>query len=908
MKSLLLLLALLGATDALAQDPADALPPFVRTLYDEAVKREGNGDLRGAELRYKKVYDMQPSWKNVVQDLGRVREEQGDIGGAIRAYQHAPFEADAVESLARLYLRDDQPELAAPLFFDLRSLRPGTSEFLSWEAAATAHFDPEDADGIFRLYLNWTEADLGDPEIQQIALDLMNALYEDEDLAEQATTLREDVVARLSVLELEEGEDNSVHQAIMTLGEARDFERRAEIHMNSAGRQLGAEQLAELNRARAAFARKRVDEAAGILEEILRRNQSNAATWAALSAVREQQKRIAEAEQAIVMAEELSPLTGAYPARLGALLATWYGGRFDDEAIRAYRRALRRPGSNPQLWYELARVEQRGGSRDGTRSLRSLEKFLELAPDGPDAEEARQQIENLKRERPELLKAPEVDRPKGVSKEGWRAFHLAYVYFKAGIGLDDADEDRSRFLETALTTVHVSRARSADFVRAINLEAQIQVERGEPEQAVVLWEKSLLLDGTQAPVVLDLAEVHGALGNDARQEELLAQALELGDPVILYKNAKREEQAGEFWAARETLGRYFASAPPGTPNYPDALELSATVDRQIFVRYGGWGGAAGAVVIAPILLRWYRRSGVGVLQLLERSPAAYRDVARICSAIRHEVLKHNTTVLASVADAIDDGDLEPAKWAAEKLYGKRGAVVRFREYIAELELLGRVHGVGLNLRHRDVLFGPIIAAVDRLSKLERDLRNKPGRRTAAELRDISETLNETGYRGLGKLVQRVCLLELSADLLRSIFDEVRREPAFADTTGIPLTVLLPDEPVWLRIFQTDLEDILTNLLRNSLAVTLEVGSKRIGVLVDTEEDPITGLERVSLRVVDDGPRRISTAMIRGRYISRGLGLAVDLISRNAGSIHVEDENDWSKAVVVRLPSAEAGEE
>jgi C4-dicarboxylate-specific signal transduction histidine kinase len=168
-------------------------------------------------------------------------------------------------------------------------------------------------------------------------------------------------------------------------------------------------------------------------------------------------------------------------------------------------------------------------------------------------------------------------------------------------------------------------------------------------------------------------------------------------------------------------------------------------------------------------------------------------------------------------------------------------------------------------------------------------------------------LNDTGYRGLGQIVQQVCNLELSEDLLRQIFAEVSREPAFSDTNGIGLTLALPTERILLRIYQTDLEDILTNLLRNSLTVSEEVSSGRIGILVDTESDPITGLERVALRVVDDGPRRISTAMIRGRYISRGLGLAVDLISRNGGSIHVEDEEEWSKAVVVRLPRAEAGE-
>ena len=49
-------------------------------------------------------------------------------------------------------------------------------------------------------------------------------------------------------------------------------------------------------------------------------------------------------------------------------------------------------------------------------------------------------------------------------------------------------------------------------------------------------------------------------------------------------------------------------------------------------------------------------------------------------------------------------------------------------------------------------------------------------------------------------------------------------------------------------------------------------------------------------------------MLRSRYIERGLGLTVDLISRNGGSIGVEDEPGYSKAVVVRLPRAENLEE
>ncbi len=920
MKHLLLLLALLGATNARAQDPADALPRFVRTIYDEAQKRESEGDLRGAEIRYDKVYEMQPSWTNVLQDIGRVCLAQDDVAGAIRAYQRAPFEADAVESLARLYLADEKYEEAAALFSELRTLRQETAEFLPLEAAAKLHYDPVDAEIVFREYLAKIDADLENPEIQQIALDVVIALYDaairekDEEneeasarLEDLASILLANLVDLLEQIEIDEEDDNTVYEAIVSFSEVRGYEKRAEERLGSAGMPLTPDQLLDLNRARAAFAENKLDEAAAILDEILLENRSNAATWAALSAVREEEGRIAEAEQAIVLAEELEPANALYPARLGAILATHYGGRFDGDAAKAIRRALQRPGSSPHLWHELARLEERG-NRSGEASIRALERFLELSPHSEGAAAARAQLEDLTRERPVELSAPTVAIPPEMTEKEWFQLHLAMVYLDEATGRDEADEDRGGLLDAALQNVALARMGAPDHVRAINLEAQIRVERGELEDAVALWERSLELDPNQAAVVLDMAGVHHTLGNREKRDVLLLRAEELGDPESVLRRARVQAAQKEWWAARDTLERYFAKTPPGSPSYSGAVELQDRVGKQILGRYVGWGVLVTGVLVAPILLRWYRNSGVGVSQLLRHSPAAYRDVARICSAIRHEVLKHNTTVLVSVADAMDDGDPEPAHWAAEKLYGKRGAVARFREYIDELELLGRVHGVGLNLRRCDDLFGPIIDAVDRLSRLERDFRGTPGRRTAADLREISETLNETGYRGLGKLLQRVCLLELSDGLLRQIFDEVRREPAFADVREMELTVSLPTEGILLRIFQTDLEDILTNLLRNSLIVSQEIGAERVGILVSTEEDDITGLERVAIRVADDGPRRISTAMIRGRYISRGLGLAVDLISRNAGSIHVEDEEEWSKAVVVRLPRAEASDE
>ena len=41
-------------------------------------------------------------------------------------------------------------------------------------------------------------------------------------------------------------------------------------------------------------------------------------------------------------------------------------------------------------------------------------------------------------------------------------------------------------------------------------------------------------------------------------------------------------------------------------------------------------------------------------------------------------------------------------------------------------------------------------------------------------------------------------------------------------------------------------------------------------------------------------------MLRGRYVERGMGITVDLLSRYDGAIAVEPEPGWSKAVVLRF--------
>ncbi|HLT38315.1 MAG TPA: hypothetical protein VK034_18645, partial [Enhygromyxa sp.] len=115
-------------------------------------------------------------------------------------------------------------------------------------------------------------------------------------------------------------------------------------------------------------------------------------------------------------------------------------------------------------------------------------------------------------------------------------------------------------------------------------------------------------------------------------------------------------------------------------------------------------------------------------------------------------------------------------------------------------------------------------------------------------------------------------------------------------------LLLAGEAQQIRIFPTDLHDILANVLRNSLMSSVMYAEPPIGLGVElaTEIDDITGLSSLAIRIKDRSPERLTNEMLRGRYVERGMGITADLLSRYDGSIAVEPEAGWEKAVVLRF--------
>ena len=220
--------------------------------------------------------------------------------------------------------------------------------------------------------------------------------------------------------------------------------------------------------------------------------------------------------------------------------------------------------------------------------------------------------------------------------------------------------------------------------------------------------------------------------------------------------------------------------------------------------------------------------------------------------------------------------------------------------------MARAHRVTLNLYRKDPIFRPMIRAFEELAARAEQLRQPEGWRTRRRL-ELARVLGRSGhvlgrqaFERLSGLIRELCVVTIDPDLMREIYTQVSGEEGFAGQVLDPLTAT--GQAAQVRIFRTDLEDIVANVLRNSLRSSLQYAAPPVGLAIDlrVEEDEITGLTSLAIRIKDRSPEQLSNEMLRGRYAERGMGITVDLLSRYDGAISVEPEPEWSKAVVLRF--------
>lgn len=865
--------ASLWGTPARAAEVCEALPPAAAMSCDLAQGAEGAGQSERALRAWEAVLRLEPDFIAARAGRARALGAVGRDAEAEAAWASLGFDEEALEALGRLQLKRDAAGEAVATFGRLEQVSLGRpARALLLQAVALAATSPEDALKRLQSALAFQGAD-ADPILLREATSAVASSAEDAD----------DPGGLRAVLQVVRGAVVGDTTWLDELAQAAEVRRLSRELMAQAGRSPTADQRLALASARALYASGDLRQARERLTQLSQQAPRVAEVWVALSDVLVMEGELREAEQAARRAVSLAPLQ-AEPARaLGTLLAERAGARFDDEAQYWLNRSLQaNPGQRParllrsQVLLRLGRVD------DARVELRKLADGTHDAA----AVDARRALADIAWEpAATTFTAEPVAPPNGLSDQAWEAYWMAMALDSQGQGVRAQEVLASVGYE--LST----------YVPALNLKARLQLAAGDAPAAVATFKRSSELEPDQAAV----KTVLGLYATGEERVRLWREAAELGDPGAHFLLARRAAGAWHITEAERHLDAYFRAATSGA-EYDDAVALRVSVAGQRQTLIALAMALVALLVGAPLLWWWRRRSGASLDELLAAHPDLYRDVARTVSAMRHEVLKHNTTFLAVVADDLELGRTETGAWAADRLFGEGGALTRFDGYLDTLAGLARVHGVRLNLRWKDERFRPILVGMGEVRQSRHGLACGDAR-VAPALRSAADALTGEGYRELGRWLTSLCVLPLDAELVRAIWARVAAEPAFRTQMEPEFDVRVEPHAA-VRLFRDELRDILANLLRNALQATLDAGELRVGVHITIEEDPITCVQRVVIAVLDDAPKQVTTALLRGRYLEHGLGITVDLISRNGGSIRVEDRKHWKKAITVRLPLAE----
>jgi tetratricopeptide (TPR) repeat protein len=604
----------------------------------------------------------------------------------------------------------------------------------------------------------------------------------------------------------------------------------------------------------------------------------------------------AEAEKSYRRAHHLAPNNPEWGVALVHLLTQGYGGRRDAEAIPVLRELLGHKATRT-LQLQLAQLLAKTGDYAGAR-LAYL-AFLEQWPNAESVPTVREFLGALQRELPtELDLVIALPRAQDSLRQGaqWQ-YHLSVVY-----------QARS-MPEKAIAHAVAALGLQPDWPLVLNHLADLLEDR-DTATALIYLEQSLILDPAQQRVRVQRVLALFKLGKPTVAEIALRELAE-DAPEFHFRLARLEADRQQLEAAQTQLDLFFQRYS-GERFQEEAEELQARLAPELDPRF--WlpflfgTGLVGTLGFG-IFRRRRKRKGISLRAFLQKEPRCYHDVARVLAGMRHEVLKHNTTLLPSVAEALEKGDRGPALDASGILIGGQGAegvIALWDRYVSELEAIGQANGQRINLRYTDPEIAPMCQAFRNLQQLAPQLHKAKPQSLVPQIRSISHALNTVGYAQLGKLLHELCVLEIDRAVLDAAWQRVAREPGLVGRGLGPPIIDLACQ-VQVRVFREDLVDILANLLRNACDAVLagcEPNNRRIGFRITEDMDPITGFSWVAIRVLDNAPGTLTDAMLKGRGIGRGVGLAMDLAKRSQGSLKVEEEPGWSKAVVLRLAVAE----
>lgn len=843
----------------------DLLSPMARTIWDDAQRLDAAGDRDRAILRLRTLWGVSPGLVFVPLELGRLLEEEERWSEAEGVYRSLGVDPDGLTALVDLLIARDRHGDALLPIRTLHDRSFGSPEPFRLEAQVRLHLDRDDGPDAFARW--WA---------------MPGVAHTGED-------------ARAAVGELVRwhARRGAPHTALVHLDAllAADAGARTvfvglrdELELEALARRLAAappsvpltiDQRRRVVEAETWSSAGRHADALAALEQLVSSAPAASDAHGALGAALERAGDPAGAVLAYAEAEAREPLDARWGVRTARILETSFAGQADPEARAAWERVMRKAGAPHAGWLSLA--ELRARTDDVVGAAAAAATFLEGDISRSDRERATALIAGASRRPPEL---------------------------RASGGAAEVDPVRLQ-----LARARVWAEQRGDPVAALALLDEVDVD---DDPVVAAFEGALALEaGDWERADRALRRAVELAPDDPYAWSALARATEAHDPRAALAAWRSAAALGSCEAAVTLAQGDLARFRPWqveaslsvcvAPLPAEVVEVEAVRGRAVrFMVLAGAGVlvGAGALAAARQRRRWQADRAVDLAGLVEAPAAVADEAVAVLAALRHEVVKHHLTGLVDVADAIDRGDHSTVTWAAERLFADDGPLIRFDRYVARLVALAARWGRTLDPR-ADAALGPLITGLEDLARHERELLVGGGPASGRSVRIAARVAVDHGLRDLARVIQSRSLLDVSADRLRQpwarVVGEPGRPPGALEVSGAGPSV---------RIEPGDLDDVLANLYRNAL----DAGAARVGVRLAEEIDWVTGLSRLEIRVCDDLPSGIDTATLRGRYVERGLGLAVDLTSRAGGSMAVEPEDGWGKAVVVRLPGFEREED
>ena len=895
---LLALAALLWPLTLSAQSPV-GLSPAVAAMWSNADAVAERGDREGAARLYERLFEFTGRSEALLRGAEMLEGE--DPGRALALLKRGGVDRDLLVRRSIVALKIDDRQEYAEATDDLVGYGddPGVAPLL---AIRVADSDPERA---AELFLSWLEGVEAAGEVGAIAAQVISDQVENEGDESLASLILERALDEIP---------ESQTQLAAAL-EALEVTRLAERLSSASPIPLDEAGLNEMRSIRKL--QREGEHSAGLarLQALSVRYPQSSEVHGVYATALAEYGDIATAERHYLIAEALAPMDVRWSLGLARLLRDRYAGRRNDEAYFAFGRALSADHTDQVILREQAEVALSLAVAGDPIWIGRAERVREHL-NGAAAVEVDRLFTDVNRKVGPVEAVPLGQAPcqKHRNEDACRTYYMAEALWQRSRQREDVDQRRAA-LERAVRYAQDASKREPTWVKPLNLWAHILRYRAESEVGQVealgaesesIYRRSLDVDPAQPAIWVHLGTLREREGKPEEAIQDWSRAAAMAGPGAAKANLFLAERAWEGWDLPGTRGHLEAVSQLGVSD----PSMDARAERLWrLVRNAEY--AVLAIVLTVLLglatamsmsiVR--RRRTKTVRAWLDADPMAWREVASVSSALRHEVLKHNTSVLGVIADSLERGEVELRDWFLARMFELNGPIARGRGYMEKLQAAARRNGVFLDLRTKDPTFSMVNEGFSLLEKAGRALERNPAV-GIAQLRRAAAILNEGAYVELGGLIADLHVVDISESRIRSVWVDVCEEPGIRErATRLDLVIEVGGVPPRVRIWQEDLDLIVRNLLRNAIGAS-PGNSADFLVRVDVEIDEITWMESVVVRVCDRAPKALSTQMIRSRYIDRGLGLTVDVISRNGGSVKVEPEPGWSKAVVVRLPAVE----